>query len=114
VNLTPEEIKMLKVLDMDGMIDFLCRESLSLTLLGIVLGILRAVGTSQFVKTLLWGVDALGPVVFCGVPFVLVATTTLAVRLPARPAASVDTEGYDRVLEVSALFPTGSPPLPSM
>jgi ABC-type antimicrobial peptide transport system permease subunit len=66
------------------------REGLSLTLLGIVLGLLGAVGMSRLVKNLLFGVDALDPVVFCAVPLVLVATATLAVWLPARRAASVE------------------------
>jgi predicted permease len=66
------------------------REGLSLTLLGIVLGILGAFGTSRLVKNLLYGVEALDPVVFCAVPLVLVATATLAVWLPARRAASVE------------------------
>ena len=66
------------------------REGLSLTLLGIVLGLLGAVATSRLVKNLLFGVDTLDPVVFCAVPLVLVATATLAVWLPARRAASVE------------------------
>jgi predicted permease len=66
------------------------REGLCLTLLGIVLGLLGAVLMSRLMEDLLYGVDALDPVVFYAVPSVLVATATLAVWLPARRAASVE------------------------
>jgi ABC-type antimicrobial peptide transport system permease subunit len=65
-------------------------EGMKLSLVGIVIGLLAAVGAAQLVKGMLYGVSAVDPVAFVGVPLVLLAVAALAVYLPARRAASVD------------------------
>jgi predicted permease len=65
-------------------------EGLRLSLIGIVIGLLAAVGAAQLVKGMLYGVSAIDPVAFVGVPLVLLGVAALAVYLPARRAASVD------------------------
>jgi predicted permease len=64
-------------------------EGLRLALVGTALGLLGAVGASRFVKSLLYGVNALDPVAFGVVPLILLGVATVAVFLPARRAASV-------------------------
>jgi predicted permease len=66
------------------------REGMKLALLGTALGLLGAVGASRFVKSQLYGVNALDPVAFCVVPLILLGVATVAVFLPARRAASVE------------------------
>jgi predicted permease len=65
-------------------------EGLRLALLGTSLGLAGAAAASRFVKSLLYGVDALDPVAFGAVPLVLLAVAAIAVWLPARRAASVE------------------------
>jgi predicted permease len=65
-------------------------EGLRLAAIGTVLGLAGAAVAAQLVKGLLYGVQALDPVAFLGVPLVLLCVAALAVYLPARRAASVD------------------------
>ncbi len=64
-------------------------EGMRLAVLGMLLGLAAALAASRLVGGLLYGVSALDPVAFTGVPLLLVAVAALAVYLPARRAASV-------------------------
>ena len=57
---------------------------------GIVLGAAIALGTSRLMGNLIYGVSAIDPVTFLGVPGMLAAVALFATYLPARRAASVD------------------------
>jgi predicted permease len=65
-------------------------EGLRLALLGTALGLIGAVGATRFIKSLLYGVNALDPVAFGIVPLILLVVALIAVFLPARRAASVE------------------------
>ncbi len=62
-------------------------EGLTLGLIGIGLGVLLALGTSQALRSLLFGVEFLDPVTFLGMPLLLTAVLLMACWLPARRAA---------------------------
>jgi predicted permease len=57
---------------------------------GVGLGLVAALGASRFMAGLLYGVSAMDPLTFIGVPGVLCAVALLASFIPARRAASVD------------------------
>ncbi len=65
-------------------------EGMRLAALGIVIGLIGAVGASRLLAGLLYGVDPLDPVAFSLVPITLVAVAALAVYLAARRAAGMD------------------------
>lgn len=64
--------------------------SLSLTLLGIVIGLVAALGVTRILSNLLYQVGPLDPLVFSVVPAVLLGVGLLAGLLPARHAARSD------------------------
>jgi len=64
-------------------------EGMRLAVLGMVLGLGAALGASRLVKGLLYGVSAVDPLAFVGVPLLLVTVAALAVYIPARRAAAV-------------------------
>ena len=57
---------------------------------GVLLGAGIAVGTSRLMENMIYGVSAIDPITFLGVPGMLCAVALLATYLPARKAASVD------------------------
>lgn len=65
-------------------------EGLKLALVGVVLGLLAALGASRLVASLLYNVSAVDPVAFVGVPALLVGVAALAVYLPARRASRAE------------------------
>jgi ABC-type antimicrobial peptide transport system permease subunit len=65
-------------------------EGMRLAVIGVVLGLMAAVGASRLVQGLLYNVGALDPFAFIGVPILLVGVALLAVYLPARSAAGVE------------------------
>lgn len=66
------------------------REGLRLTLIGMVAGIILAMGVTRTLRSLLFGVTSIDPVTFLGVVVLLVTTALLACYIPARRAANVD------------------------
>ena len=66
------------------------RSALTLTGLGVVIGVMAAFGLTQFMKSLLFGVSPLDPFTFVTIPVILVSAAVLASYLPARRAAAID------------------------
>jgi predicted permease len=64
-------------------------QGLRLTLAGVVLGVLAALGLSRFIASFLFGVQPWDPGVFVGVPVVLALVALFAVWLPALRASRV-------------------------
>jgi putative ABC transport system permease protein len=65
-------------------------EGLRLTVAGVVVGLLAALGLTRLIASLLWGVSAFDPATFAGVAGLLILVALLACYLPARRAARVD------------------------
>jgi putative ABC transport system permease protein len=65
-------------------------QGLKLTLGGIALGLVAALGLSRLIGSLLYGVKASDPLTYAGVALLLVVVALLACWLPARRAANVD------------------------
>jgi putative ABC transport system permease protein len=66
------------------------REGMVLVGVGAGIGIALALAGAQVLRTLLFGVGALDPVTFLGVPALLLAVTLVAAYIPARRASRVD------------------------
>jgi putative ABC transport system permease protein len=66
------------------------RQGMTLTGLGIVIGLSGAVAASQAIVTLLFGVSRLDPITYLGVIAVLVGVSVIACWVPARRATKVD------------------------
>jgi putative ABC transport system permease protein len=66
------------------------RQGMTLTGLGILIGLSGAVAASQAIVTLLFGVSRLDPITYLGVIAVLVGVSAIACWLPARRATKVD------------------------
>jgi putative ABC transport system permease protein len=62
----------------------------ALTLLGVGIGIVSALGLTRVIASVLFGVTARDPLVFAAVPLLLIAVAFLAAWLPAQRAARVD------------------------
>jgi predicted permease len=65
-------------------------EGLKLTLTGVGVGLLAALGLAQLMKSVLYGVSASDPLTFVGVGIVLTGVAVLACYMPARRAMKVD------------------------
>ena len=59
-------------------------------LIGVVLGVLVAVGASRLIAGLLYQVQPIDPATFVAVPGVMLLVALLASYLPARRASAVD------------------------
>ena len=66
------------------------RQGMTLTGLGVVIGLSGAVAASQAIVTLLFGVSRLDPVTYLGVIALLVGVSAVACWVPAWRAARVD------------------------
>ncbi len=65
-------------------------QALALALAGVALGSAAALAAARLVKSLLYGVSAADPLVFCAAPALLAAIALLAAYLPARRAVRLD------------------------
>jgi len=65
-------------------------QSLRLTAIGLVLGLLMAFGVTRILSGLLPNVSATDPVVFLGVTFIIATSALIAGWLPAQRAAKID------------------------
>jgi predicted permease len=66
------------------------RYALSLTGIGVAIGLVAAASLTQLMNSLLFGIAAMDPVTYVAVPLVLLAAALTASYLPARRAAAVD------------------------
>jgi ABC-type antimicrobial peptide transport system permease subunit len=66
------------------------RDGLAVTLGGVVVGFVAALGTSQLVKSILFGITPHDPVTLLAAPTSLIVITVVACFLPAARAARVD------------------------
>ncbi|MBT8397242.1 MAG: ABC transporter permease, partial [Gemmatimonadetes bacterium] len=66
------------------------RGAMGLVLIGAVIGLVLSLGLAQAVKQFLYGVGALDPVTFLGVPLILCGVALVAAFVPARRASRVD------------------------
>jgi putative ABC transport system permease protein len=66
------------------------RQGMTLTAIGVVIGLAGAIAASGAVATLLFGVSRLDPVTYAGVVAVLLAASAIACWLPAWRAARID------------------------
>ena len=66
------------------------REGGRLTAIGIGIGLLLALGAGQFLQGILYGVNAIEPVVLVTAPLILLAASLLASSIPALRATRVD------------------------
>ena len=66
------------------------RYALSLTCIGIAIGLATAASLTRLMSSLLFGIAPLDPLTYAAVPVVLLAAALLASYLPARRAAAVD------------------------
>jgi putative ABC transport system permease protein len=72
------------------MIRLVVGQGMSLALAGILLGIVGALGLTQAISSLLFGIDATDPTTFAVTGFSLAVVAFLACYFPARKAASFD------------------------
>lgn len=66
------------------------RQSAVLTLAGVGIGVVAALGTVRLLRSLLFGVGTTDPATLAGVSVLLIAVALVASFLPARRAAAVD------------------------
>ena len=71
-------------------LNLVLRQGLRLIGLGLLIGLIGAAVLGQFAKAQLFGVAALDPLTFIGVPLLLALVALFACWLPARRAANVD------------------------
>jgi predicted permease len=65
-------------------------EGMKMALLGVAIGIAAALGLTQLMASMLFGVSATDPITFCAVALVLASVALTACYIPARRAMRVD------------------------
>jgi predicted permease len=65
-------------------------EGMKMALVGVAIGIAAALGLTQLMASMLFGVSATDPITFCGVALVLTSVALAACYIPARRAMRVD------------------------
>lgn len=73
-----------------NIVQLVLRESLTLTAIGMTLGVIGAVALQKVIANEVYGVKPLDPLVMAGVALLLLAVTVVASVEPARRAAKVD------------------------
>jgi putative ABC transport system permease protein len=72
------------------LIRLVIHEGLPLILIGLVIGVACALGTTQVLSSLLYGIGPTDPLTFIGVSLLLVGVAVAASYIPARRATKVD------------------------
>ena len=65
-------------------------ESMKMTVIGVVIGLLAAAGLTRLMANLLFGISATDPLTFAGVGMILATVALAACFVPARRAMKVD------------------------
>ena len=73
-----------------SVLSMVLRQGLTLTLVGLVIGLGMAVALGRFTASLLYGISGTDPLTFVAVSLVLLATALLATVFPARRAARIE------------------------
>ena len=68
----------------------LATQGMKLASIGIAIGVLAGLALSRFIASLLFGVTSRDPLVFIGVPLVLVGVSLISVLGPAIRAGRID------------------------
>jgi ABC-type antimicrobial peptide transport system permease subunit len=76
--------------DTGQVVGMVLRGAMGLVAVGGIVGVLLGLGLSQAVSGFLYGMSALDPVTFIGVPAVLFGAAALAAFFPARRASRVN------------------------
>jgi len=76
--------------DAGAVVRMVLRGAMGLVAVGALIGIILSLGVAQAVRGFLYGIEALDPVAFVGVPAVLIAVAFLAALVPARRASKVN------------------------
>ena len=66
------------------------RQGMTLTVIGVIVGLAGALALTRIIGNLLYGVTATDPATFVAIPFLLLFVALLACYLPARRAARLD------------------------
>jgi predicted permease len=73
-----------------NVLSMVIRQGITLTLLGVVIGIVAALGVTQLISSMIFGVTPYDPATFIVVAALLIAVALLACYVPARHAMRVD------------------------
>ncbi len=73
-----------------NVLSMVIRQGLTLTLIGVAIGIVAALGVTRLISSMIYGVTPYDPATFVLVAVVLVAVALLACYIPARRAMKVD------------------------
>jgi predicted permease len=65
-------------------------QGMKITLIGVLIGLVAALGLTRLITTLIYGVGASDPITFVGVALLLSAVAVMACYIPARRAMRVD------------------------
>jgi ABC-type antimicrobial peptide transport system permease subunit len=66
------------------------RQGMTLTIIGVVVGLIGALALTRLIASLLFGVEATDPLTFVAIPLLLLFVALIACYLPARRAARLD------------------------
>jgi putative ABC transport system permease protein len=83
-------IRMALGADAREVLGWIARLGLGLAGTGVAIGVLAAAGLTRLMRTLLYGVSPLDPILYAGLATMLIAVALLATYLPARRAARTD------------------------
>jgi predicted permease len=83
-------IRMALGADQGRVVGMVIRKGMVLVAVGVGLGLAAALGASRLMGGMIYGVSALDPMTFVGVPGLLCLTALVATFIPARRAAAVD------------------------